>query len=188
MIEDARGVDGLEAQVLVIEVADKKALGGEGVGLNIDIGTGDAAQETGFSDIGVPANKQGAGIGVDGRQTTKMLADLVEVEQRIFQALDDGGHAAEGSFLELLALEEGLAVLEQANVVPGYGLNQVLSRRHLAEGDAEVVGIVEGIDQVFVKRMDVLQARKTLEYGAKLFRKGLLGKLDLSGIKGCHGR
>ena len=79
-----------------------------------------------------------------------MLADLLKVEQRILQAAGDGGHAAESGALELLGLEERLGVLEQANVVAADGLDEMLRRRELAQGDTKMVGIVEGVEQVLV--------------------------------------
>jgi len=70
-----------------------------------------------------------------------VLADLVEINEGVLEALDQGGHAAEGGPLELLALVQALRILEQAHVVAGDGLNQVLGGRDLAEGNLEVVGI-----------------------------------------------
>lgn len=186
VVQDTGGIDGLEAQVLVVEVADEQGLGCEGIGLDIDVGAGDAAQEARLADIGVAADEQGAGVGVDGGQTAEMLANLVEIQQRVFKALDDGGHAAQAGLLELLALEERLAVLEEADVVAGDGLDQVLGGRQLAEGDAEVVGIVEGVEQVLVERVDVLETGEGLEDGAQLLGEGLLGELDLAGVEGCE--
>ena len=40
-----------------------------------------------------------------------MLADLVEVEKGLFQALDKRRHTTQGSTLQLLALEQTLGVL-----------------------------------------------------------------------------
>jgi hypothetical protein len=113
-----------------------------------------------------------------------VLADLVEVHEGVLEALDEGGHATEGGPLELLALEERLAVLEQADIVAGDGLDQVLGGGELTEGDLEVVGIVEGVEEILVERVDVLQTGEALEDGAELFRKGLLGELDLASVKG----
>ena len=79
-----------------------------------------------------------------------MLADLLQVEQRILQATGDGGHAAEGGSLELLGLEERLGVLEQADVVATDRLDEMLGRRELTEGNAKMVGIIEGVEQVLV--------------------------------------
>lgn len=112
VVENTGGIDGLEAQILVVEVTDEEGLGGESVGLDVDVGPGDGTEETRLAHVRVSADEQGAGIGVDGRKTAEMLADLVEVEQRILEALRDGGHATEGSPLQLLALEQTLGVFE----------------------------------------------------------------------------
>lgn len=49
-----------------------------------------------------------------------------------------------------------------------------------------MVGIVEGVEKILVERVDILKTRETLEDGAKLFRKGLLGELDLSCVESCR--
>ena len=105
-----------------------------------------------------------------------MLSDLVEVQQRLFQLLGEGGDAAEGGTFQLLALEERLGVLDEADVVAGDGLAEVLGGAQLAEGDAElrllvgaslgacieffwdrtyVVGIVEGVEEILVERVHI---------------------------------
>jgi len=107
-------------------VTDKQTLCGESIRLNVDIGTSNALEETRLSNIGVTADKQCSGVGVDRGQTTEMLADLVEVHEGVLESLNEGGHATEGSLLELLALEKRLAVLEKTDIIAGDGLDQVL--------------------------------------------------------------
>jgi hypothetical protein len=46
----------------------------------------------------------------------------------------------------LLALEKGLCVFEQSHIVAGYDFDKVFSGGQLAEGYAEVVGVVKGIE------------------------------------------
>lgn len=183
VVQDTGRIDGLETEVLVVEVADEERLRGESVGLDVDVGAGDGAQEARLADIRVTADEQGAGVGVDGGETAQVLADLVEVEQRVLQALGEGGHAAERGPLQLLALEQALGVLEQAHVVAGDGLDQVLCGGQLAQGDLEVVGIVEGVEQVLVEGVDVLQAREAVEDLGELLREGLLRELDLARVE-----
>lgn len=183
MIEDTGSVDGLESQVLVVEMTDKQTLGGEGVRLDIDVGSRDASQEARLSDVRETADDQCARVGVDGRQTTKMLSNLVQVEERVLQSLDNGGHATQRGPLELLALEERLSVLEKSDVISGNGLDQMFRSRKLTQGDPEMVGIVEGVEQILVEGVDVLQAREAVEDGAKLLGEGLLGELDFSGVE-----
>ena len=112
-----------------------------------------------------------------------MLADLIKVQKRIFEALDKGGHATEGGSLQLLALEKRLTVFEQTDVVSGNGLNQVLGGGKLTESDAEMVGIVEGVEKILVERVDVLEPGKALEDGAELLGESFLTELDLSGVE-----
>jgi hypothetical protein len=185
VIENTGGIDGLESQILVIKVTNKQTLGGESIGLDIHVGAGDASEEARLANVGVTADEQGPGVGVDGRKTTKMLADLIQIQQRIFQSLDQRGHATEGGPLELLALIERLCVFQEADIISGNGLYQVLGGGHLTKGNLEMVRIVEGVEQILVERVDVLKPGKALEDGAELVGKGLLGELDLSCVESC---
>lgn len=114
-----------------------------------------------------------------------MLADLIQVEKRILKTLGDGGHATKRGALELLALEEGLRILEQTDVISGDGLDQVLCGGQLAESDAEMVGIVEGVEKILVERMDILQPWESVENERDLFAEGLLRELDLPCVEVC---
>jgi hypothetical protein len=46
-----------------------------------------------------------------------------------------------------------------------------------------VVRIVEGVEQILVERMDILQPGETLEDGAEFLGESLLGKLNLASIE-----
>lgn len=113
-----------------------------------------------------------------------MLPDLLKVDERVLEPLADGGHTTEGSSLELLALEERLAVFEKAHIVARNRLNQRLCSRELAESNAEVVRIVEGVEEIAVERVDVGQARESFDGGGEALDKGLGRVLDFSRIKG----
>ena len=91
-----------------------------------------------------------------------MLAHLLEVYERVFQPPAYRCHAAQGCALELLALEERLCVFEETNIVSRDGFDEMFSGRKLSEGYSEMVGIIEGIQQVLVERMYVLKTGKTL--------------------------
>lgn len=71
-----------------------------------------------------------------------MLADLLEVDKRVLKTLANGGHATQGSALELLALEQTLAILQEAHVITSHGLNQRLGGGQLAQGDAEMAAVI----------------------------------------------
>lgn len=183
VIENTWGIDGLEAEVLVIEVADEQGLGGESVWLNIDIGSGDTSQERGLSDVWITADQEGSGVWVYRWETSQMLADLIQVQERILKTLADGGHASKGGALELLALEERLRILEQAYVISGNSLDQMLRRGQLAESDAEMVGIVEGVEKILVEWMDILESWESVENERNLLAESLLCELDLAGVE-----
>lgn len=92
-----------------------------------------------------------------------MLAHLLEVYERIFQSPTYCSHASKSGTFELLALEQRLGIFEQTNIVSRDGLDQVTSRGQLPKGYSEVVCIVEGIEQVLVERVDVLEAGKAVK-------------------------
>lgn len=48
----------------------------------------------------------------------------------------------------------------------------MLCGRQLAESDSEMVGIVECVQEILVERVDLIDARKTLEHSTELFTKG----------------
>lgn len=64
----------------------------------------------------------------------------------------------------------------------------MLGGGELTKGDSEVVGIVESVEKILVERMNILQAGKAVEDGAKFLRKGLLGELDLSSVESCKAK
>jgi hypothetical protein len=114
-----------------------------------------------------------------------LLADLVQVKQRLLQALAESGHTTEAGALELLALEERLAVLEETNIVAGDRLHQVLRRRDLAQSNLEVVLVVEGVEQVLVEGVDIVKTGKRAEDGRKLLvkRSKDTGSVGMSGMR-----
>ena len=91
-----------------------------------------------------------------------MLAHLLEIYERVFQPPAYRSHAAKGCALELLALEERLCIFEETNVVSRDGFDEMFSGRELSKGYSEVIGIVEGIQEVLVEGMYVLKTGKTL--------------------------
>ena len=48
-----------------------------------------------------------------------MLPHLIEVQERLLQLLDQSGHATQRGALKLLALEQRLGVLDEADIVSG---------------------------------------------------------------------
>lgn len=65
MVEDPGGVDDLEAEVVVVGVADVEGLGCEGVGLHFDVGSTDAVDEARLTDVGVAGQENGPFVRVD---------------------------------------------------------------------------------------------------------------------------
>ena len=81
-------------------------------------------------------------------------------------------------------MKQGLSILQKPHIVSGHRFDEAFCRVQLAKCNSEVVGIVEGIEQVLVERVDVLQPGEALEDGAELVREGLLGELDFAGVEG----
>jgi hypothetical protein len=83
----------------------------------------------------------------------------------------------------------------------------MLGRGYLAEGDPEMIRIIERVQQILIYEdrdlsslasqhlagetptewMDVLQSREAIENGLEFFTKSLLRKFDLPGIECCVG-
>jgi hypothetical protein len=49
-----------------------------------------------------------------------------------------------------------------------------------------MVGIVEGVEEIFVEGMDVLQPREAVKNERKLLGEGFLCKFNLSGVEICE--
>ena len=78
MVKDTGRVNNLPTQVLVVSVTHVQGLGGEGIRLNLDVGSGDLVDEAGLANVGEAADEQSPGVRVDGRQTAQMLSDLIK--------------------------------------------------------------------------------------------------------------
>jgi len=61
----------------------------------------------------------------------------------------------------------------------------MLRGRELAEGYPEMIGIVEGIEEVFMERMDILEAGESVQDEGELLCECLLREFDLSGVEIC---
>ena len=66
-----------------------------------------------------------------------MLPYGVEIEERILQLLAHCRNSAQSCDFELLALVQALAIFEEADIVPGDGLDQVFGSTDLAQGHLE---------------------------------------------------
>ena len=62
----------------------------------------------------------------------------------------------------------------------------MLCSRELTERYPEVVGVVQGVEEVFVEGMNVLEAWKAVEDCLQLFAKSLGGVLNFADIEGCE--
>lgn len=49
-----------------------------------------------------------------------------------------------------------------------------------------MIRIVKRIEKVFMERMYILQAWKSVEYSRELFHKGFRGEFDLSSVEGSY--
>ena len=57
-------------------MADEERLGGEGVGLHLDVGPGHLVDEAGLAHVGEARDEDGAGVGVNRGQTGQVLSHL----------------------------------------------------------------------------------------------------------------
>ena len=56
----------------------------------------------------------------------------------------------------------------------------------MAERNLEMVGIIQGVQKILVKWVDVLKSGEALEDLSELLREGFLGELDFSSIESCE--
>ena len=82
-----------------------------------------------------------------------MLSNLLQIYQWIFQSPAYSSHTPKGGSLELFALEEGLCVFEEADIVSGDRFDQMFGGGELAEGNAEMICVVEGVQEILVYRI-----------------------------------
>ena len=161
-----------------------ETLGCESIGLDLDICARNVLQERGLANVGETRNDKRACVGVNRGQTTQVLSDLLEVDKRVLEPLANCCHATQRRLLQLLALEQRLSILQETDVVTGNSLDQRFGGRELTKSNAEVVCIVEGVEQIAVERVDVLQAREGVDRLREALGEGLGGVLDLAGVEG----
>lgn len=97
-----------------------------------------------------------------------MLSNLIEVLEWVVESLDDSSHTAQGGSLQLLALEKRLRILDETDIVTADGLDEVLCCRKLTKCNAEMVGIVEGVEEILVEGVDFVDSGESLKDTANL--------------------
>jgi hypothetical protein len=112
-----------------------------------------------------------------------MLPHLLQINKGIFQSLADGRHPAQCRPLELLALEQALSIFEKADVVASDSLDKGFGGVQLTESDAEMVRIVQSVEQIAVERVDVLEAWEGRDGGGQPLGKRLRRIFDFSSVK-----
>mmetsp|Transcript_4667 Transcript_4667/g.9863 ORF Transcript_4667/g.9863 Transcript_4667/m.9863 type:complete len:282 (-) Transcript_4667:279-1124(-) len=183
MIEDAGGVDDLPPEVAMIAVSDVEGFGSEGVRLHLDVGPRDLVQKGRFADVGEAAKEEGTSRRVQGRETTHVLPDFLEVREGRLLPLQHRAHPTQRRPLEALAPVQGISVLDHAYHIAGYGIAKTLGRVDLTERQLVVIAVVEDVAEVGVEGVDVGEAGGVLEDLGEAFVDGLLGELDLAHVE-----
>ena len=93
VVQNARRVDDLPANVRVVHVTEEERFRGERVRLHVHVRSGHCVHEARLPHVRKPAQDQGAISRVDGRKTVHVLAHLLQVAERGVQLLQDGAHA-----------------------------------------------------------------------------------------------
>ena len=125
MIEDARSVDDLPSKILVVKMPNEKRLCCERIRLDVDVRAGDFIQKGRLAHVRITAKEERSGVRVDRRKASKMLANLLEIGQRILLPSHDCCHPSESSALELFASVEAVTEFEQADVIFGDVVDEV---------------------------------------------------------------
>lgn len=87
--------------------------------LNIYVGPGDLVDETGLSNVGITADQESPGVGIDSRQPRNVLPDLLQVRQRVLLPPHNSRHSTQSGLLQLLTSVEGVTKLEETDVILG---------------------------------------------------------------------
>lgn len=90
-----RAATHLPPDVFVVHVSNEQTLGGESVRLHINIGSGDFVDEAGFAGVREAGEDESAGARVDGRQTSQVLSDLLQIGERLSLLLHQGAHSGQ---------------------------------------------------------------------------------------------
>lgn len=200
MVKDTRGVNDLPSEVLVIHVTDKQGFCSESVlcqdcqqeafpqimgkiyGLDIYIGPGDLVNETGLSNVGIAADQESPGVGIDSRQSRNVLPDLLQVRQGVLLPPHDSRHPTQSGLLQLLTSVEGVTKLEETDVILRNLRDEVSSGVDLTQGELVVVLVVKDVEKRREERVKVVEDGELGNYFAKLLIKGVLSELDLSHV------
>lgn len=180
VVEDARGVDDLEAETVVVGVTDVEGLGGEGVGLDFHVGLADRVDEAGLADIGVASHQDGSFVGVDGGQSAHMFPHFLEVGEGGGDLPDHGAHPAQSSSLQGLAPVERICVFDQFEVISAHVLDHILGGLDVPQRKFVVVFIVEHVEEVRVEGVDVLHLREVVQNVQQTLSDRVLAEFDLT--------
>lgn len=165
-------------------MSNKERLGRKGVRLNVHVTAGNLVHETGLTHVGETTHENGTRVGVKRWETRHVLAHFLQVGQRGLLAFQDGTHTSESGAFETLAAVERVTVLDHADHVAGNRVDQRSGGIDLAESKFVVIAIVQGVTQIGVKGMNVIQSRKLGEDITQSIGNGLLSELDLSNAAG----
>lgn len=82
-------------------------------------------------------------------------------------------------------MEQRLCVFQQSDVISRYGFDQSLRGGQGAECYSEMVCIVQCVHEIFVERVNVLEAWEAIEDCLEFFGESLCSVLDFSCVKCC---
>ena len=77
MVQHSWGIDYLPSGILVVGVTNEQALSSEGIGLHVHISIGDIVHEGRFTDVGIASNDKCPRVGIDLRESSHVLSDLL---------------------------------------------------------------------------------------------------------------
>jgi len=150
-------------------MSNEQTLGRESIWLDIHIGSRNRLQKRTLAHIGISADQQRAGVGVNTRQPAQMLPHLLQVHKLILQFTRYRGHTSQPRSLQLFALIQTLPVFNQAHMIPRHSLNQRLRPCQFTQGYPEVVRIVESVHEIAVEGVAVVEFGEAINRGIELF-------------------
>jgi len=183
VIQNTWRVNNLPSGVLVIGVSNEQVLGSESVGLNVNISIRDIVDKAGFTDIGEAGNDQGAGVGVDRRQSAQMLSDFFKIAQGRLKFLQQGTRATECSSLQLLGAIKRVGVLQKTHVVTGDAISDRFSLVTMTESELVMIFIVQHVHQISVEGVNIVQFGETIDNRSQFLIDRFLHKLDFTHVE-----
>ena len=115
-----------------------------------------------------------------------MLPHIFQILESWIHPLDKFGHPTERRYLDTLAAIKRIGVLDHSGGVSGNIVAEIPHLADVGKSDLVVISLIHDTEEILVKRMKVVQARKFREDFAHAIVEVLLGELDLVAVEASY--